>query len=104
MNMIGEKIHRRLLSEGGFCWDGYDGDVRRITVHFNRGRKPSLELVRLLRDNAEDLKAYVIEENDRVQQMMAKAKRRKLQLLAHPHVQVLLSLLIPCIAFGEVGV
>ncbi len=57
---IGERVHARLLAEGGFCWlQRCDrGDV--VTVHFNKGCVDSAELRALLKRHASDLKAFVI--------------------------------------------
>ena len=65
---IGERVHARLLAEGGFCWLRRcdRGDV--VTVHFNKGCVASAELRALLKRHASDLKAFVIaraEERDR---------------------------------------
>lgn len=55
---IGRKVHKMLLSEGGFVWTHADG---RKTIHFNRGCRCSPDLAQALRDYREDLKAWVDE-------------------------------------------
>ena len=55
--MIGEYIHEWLMKEGGFVYTSKNGDM---SIHFNRGRKPSKDLVDALVNHKAALKAYVI--------------------------------------------
>ncbi len=56
--MTGREIWRRLRAEGGYCWTHSDGS---ITVHFNRGCRPTPELSLLVRANAGVLRQFVVD-------------------------------------------
>lgn len=56
--MTGAQVWKRLRAEGGFVHTMADG---RQFVRFNRGYHPSADLVKLLKSNREELKAFIIE-------------------------------------------
>lgn len=53
---IGQRLHTRLVKEGGFVWSHKDGTKN---VHFNRGKKPSAELVAALKKYRKALAKYI---------------------------------------------
>ena len=61
---IGLRVHARLLREGGFVWSHSDGSK---TVHFNKGRKPTPELVAALKKYRRELAAAVDEKWEKLQ-------------------------------------
>jgi hypothetical protein len=63
-NVIGEEVHRRLLSEGGFTWDHRAEGKDTITVHFNKGCSPSPELRKMLNEFGQQLKAFIFAKHD----------------------------------------
>ena len=61
---IGQRLHNRLVKEGGFVWSHNDGTK---TVHFNRGKKPTAELVAALKKYRQELAAAVDEKWEKLQ-------------------------------------
>jgi hypothetical protein len=61
---IGQRLHNRLVKEGGFVWSHNDGTK---TVHFNRGKKPSAELVAALKKYRVPLSKFVDFEHQRLE-------------------------------------
>lgn len=53
---IGLRVRARLLREGGFVWSHKDGTK---TVHFNKGRKPTVELIAALKKYRQELATAV---------------------------------------------
>ena len=62
---IGQRLHNRLVKEGGFVWSHNDGTK---TVHFNRGKKPTAELVAALKKYRKQLASFVDHEHHQLDQ------------------------------------
>ena len=62
---IGQRLHNRLVKEGGFVWSHNDGTK---TVHFNRGKKPTAELVAALKKYRKQLASFVDHKHHRLDQ------------------------------------
>lgn len=68
---IGQRLHTRLIKEGGFIWSHNDGTK---TVHFNRGKKPSAELVAALKKYRAPLSKFVDFEHKRLEKFRRRSK------------------------------
>ena len=53
---IGERAWRRLVAGGGFVWTAADGSM---SIHFNRGYKPTQELAEVVRRYRQELRLFV---------------------------------------------
>jgi hypothetical protein len=71
---IGQRLRNRLIREGGFVWSHKDGTK---TVHFNRGKKPSAELVAALKKYRKALAKFI----DHYHEMIDRAYKVKLPRL-----------------------